>query len=423
MKMSNAMIRKVPYLLTLVVLSAALAACGGGGSGTASSGGGTGGAAVGVSLTGASAYPAGTVFAVATTASVEPAAQPAPNFEHVWVTATKIAFIPSTGPEFPDQNGELEEMNGPMEEGNSGMKGFPTIVLPSPVTFDLLNPPTGEQVARFFNKSLDVPPGEYSKIRIYYSQVEGESNGTFTPFHQTAHYHFDVHFVGGNLIIPVASNPKGGISFFSISINVVGLKIHQAGNSGNILMRPQVFAKVEPVIYLVTGVAQFVNPPEKTFEINTGTDNVTVVHDSGTKWLYVDNTVPSSAWASVGKYFGDKALMDTALVDAFGTFSSDMVLHANEVDVTFPDVLDGKVFNGWTNDTLTLRRIGDNVVFPMPSRATAYYDNAVGSAYTQIINGDQVIFDNTFITARGYFGMIGIRVLEAFWISIGSTGP
>ena len=117
-----------------------------------------------------------------------------------------------------------------------------------------------------------MPAGEYSKIRVYYDNVVGQTGSdTDTLFHPTAHYHFDVHFVGGNLVIPVTSDPQGGIRFYSVVINVVGLKYHQAGKSGNVLLRPQVFATVDnsSLKYIVSGVAQNVNPADNTFDIHT----------------------------------------------------------------------------------------------------------------------------------------------------------
>ena len=45
-----------------------------------------------------------------------------PAFDNVFVTVTKIALIPSTGPELPDANGELETANSSAEEGKSGIR-------------------------------------------------------------------------------------------------------------------------------------------------------------------------------------------------------------------------------------------------------------------------------------------------------------
>jgi hypothetical protein len=290
-----------------------------------------------------------------------------------------------------------------------------TIVLPSPVTIDLLNPPTGTQVADLLNEFSGVPAGEYSKIRVYYDNVVGqEPDGSSVLFHQTAHYHFDVHFVGGNLIVPVATDPIGGIRFFEITIDVVGLKIQQAGNSGNFLLRPQVFATVSLPKYLVSGVAQNVNSADSTFDILTpGGETVPAAYSGDTSWLYIDPVVPRTSGAA-GAFLGSSGLQNTAIVDVIGLFSPDMVLLAEEVDITFPATKEGDVFLGWNPDnTFTLRLPSDNTVFPMPSRTTAFYDNAI-APYAQL--SDAAIVDNAAITARGYAVSGGI---QAFWISVG----
>ena len=100
--------RKGTYLLLALTISASLAACGGGG-GSATSPGASGPAIVSVSIASAPAFPAGTTFATSTASPVA-AAPPAnsPSFDNVFVTVTKLALIPSSGPELPDANGELE---------------------------------------------------------------------------------------------------------------------------------------------------------------------------------------------------------------------------------------------------------------------------------------------------------------------------
>jgi hypothetical protein len=413
----NPILAKVRHVLCLPILlafSVALVACGGGGTGSNPSGNTTGAASVGVSLMAAPSFPAGTAFAPSTASPVGTAAPATTTFDHVWVTITKLALIPSAGPEFPDQNGELEEINNSSEEGNGGMGGFVTIVLPSPVLIDLLHPPTGDEVAKILNKFSEVPAGEYSKIRVYYDSVLGETpGGDNVLFHQTAHFHFDVHFVGGNLVVPVATDPNGGIRFFSIVIDVVGLKIQQAGNSGKFLLRPQVFATVGVPEYIISGEAQNVNPADNTFDIHTsGGETIHAVYGAGTDWLFVDPSIPRSV--TVTPFLGSSALRNTAIVDAIGSFSPDKVLLADEVDITFPATKSGKVFLGWNPDnTFTLRLPSDNTVFPMPSRTTAYYDNAV-APFSQLT--DAAIVDNAAITARGYAVTGGI---DAFWISIG----
>ncbi len=414
MKPAIAKFRNVLCLPILLALSVALVACGGGGTGSNPAGTSTGTASVGVSLTAAPGFPAGTTFATSTASAVGTLAPASTTFDHVWVTITKLALIRATGPEFPDQDGELESVDAAAEEGNSGMPGFVTVVLPSPVLIDLLHPPTGGQVAKLLNNFSEVPAGEYSKIRVYYESVVGETpGGDNVLFHQTAHFHFDVHFVGGNLIVAVSTDPNGGIRFFSIDINVVGLKIQQAGKSGNFLLRPQVFATVSLPEFIVSGVAENVNPADNTFDIHTsGGETINAAFGAGTSWLFVDPLIPRSV--AVSSFLGSSALQNTAIVDAIGTFSPDKVLLAVEVDITFPATKLGKVFHGWNPDnTFTLRLPSDNTVFPMPSRATAFYDNAV-APYPQLT--DAAIVDNAAITARGYAVTGGI---DAFWISIG----
>jgi len=406
-------VRKITHLLLALTISAGLAACGGGGGGSTSSTspGTSGPATVGVSIASAPAFPAGTTFA-ASTASPVTAAAPAnsPSFDNVFVTVTKVALIPSAGPEFPDPNGELENPSAGVGTG------FVTSTLTPPVEIDLKNL-SGDNAAMLLNKFTGVPAGEYSKIRVYYSSVVGHNAGpppADTEFHPTAHYHFDVHFVGGNLVIPVTSDPQGGIRFFSVVIDVVGLKYHEAGNSGNVLLRPQVFAKVVGAPkYIVTGEADQVNHVNGTFVVKTVNDNISAAYGSDTNWFYVDGRF-------VGPFVGISAavaVQNTALVDVIGTFQGG-VLIAEEVDITFPDVREGKADNVWLppdNTAFIVRSVVDNVVvIPQPDRDSAYYDNATSPfqplTFTAIDNG-------TSVHARGYFDVAG--ELEAYWISIG----
>jgi hypothetical protein len=399
-------VRNALYLVIVLMISTALAACGGGG-GSSTSPGTSGPATVSVSIASAPDFPAGTTFATSTLSPVT-AAPPAnsPSFDNVFVTVTKLALIPSTGPESPDANGELESSSA-----DEGGKGFVTATLTSPVEIDLLNL-SGDNVATLLNKFTGVPAGEYSKIRVYYSSVVGHNAGpppTDTEFHPTAHYHFDVHFVGGNLVIPVTSDPQGGIRFFSVVINVVGLKYHEAGNSGNVLLRPQVFAEVvgDPK-YIVTGDADQVDHGSATFVIMAVNDNISASYGSGTRWFYVDGRFVGPFGSS-----GADALQDTARVDVIGTFQGG-VLVAEEVDITFPDVKSGTVDNGWRADnTFILRLAVDNVVFPKPDRLLAYYDNSVAP---HDLLTDAAIDNNVQVKARGYNVTGGI---EAYWISIG----
>jgi hypothetical protein len=274
---------------------------------------------------------------------------------------------------------------------------------------DLLHPPTGTRIAKLLNKVADVPAGDYGKIRVYYDNVVGYAGGLPTTFHPTAHYHFDVHFVGGNLVIPAAVSPGSGVRFHSIAINVVGLKIHVAGGSGNVLLRPQLFATVAAPKYLVSGVADHVDSATGTFDIVTpGGQAVRAVRDAGTGWYFADGR-----FVSVSGPAGEAALQDSARVDVVGTFIPG-ALAAEEIGIAFPDALSGAVATGWLADnTFALRLPADNAVSPQPERATALYDNA---AFPFDRLSDAAVADNVLVKARGYFSPGGIR---AFWISIG----
>lgn len=407
-------------LSSLLAICTVLAACGGGGSGTSSSPSGT--ASVSVSLASAPGFPADTTFA-APLATADPAAKPETTvFDNVLVTVTKLALIPSSGPGSPNRNGEPEQQNAPAEEGLDGMPGFVTATLDSPITIDLYHTPPSFETSLPLTTFDNVPAGEYSKIRVYYDSVVGRSSNPLMDnvvFHHTANYHFDVHFVGGNLVVPEeASEP--GFRLHSVVINVVGLKITQAGKSGNFLMRPQVFAMVESpagLKFIVHGEAEEVNTSEGTFLIRTAPDRtVPVVYAPDTIWRYVDPFFPVSAWESAGSALGDAGLRDTAIVDVIGPFSPDTVLLAEEIDVELPAVRAGDVLGGWTpdNTAFILRPPSDNTVYPMPDRESAYYDNAV----TFLPLNFEAIMDNAAVTARGY-AVQNDNAIEAFWISIG----
>jgi hypothetical protein len=409
------------YLVIALMISVALAACGGGGGSTGSTSPGVSGpATVGVSVASAPDYPAGTTFAVATASPTGTSAPSVttPPFAHVWVTVNRIALIPVDSiPHMernkPNRDGELE-----VEDTAESNDGFVTVTLDPPKRIDLLAPPSGAQI---LNRFPSVPAGEYGKIRVYYDSVVGEPRiGDNVLFHPTANYHFDVHFVGGNLVVPVSSDPSYGIRFFQVDIGVVGLKI--ISNNNKTLMRPQVFATVDTAKYLVSGVAQNVNPADNTFDIKTQRGTfVSALHDAATDWIYIDNTVvPSRRKSSAaGDFLGASGLNDNAIVDVIGTFSADNVLLATEVDITFPETrIQQKVFQGWNtvDNTITLRFIGDNTVFlPNARQDAAYYDNAV-SPYNGM--NSTAIADNVIITARGYKKDLGNNNIKAYWISI-----
>jgi Domain of unknown function (DUF4382) len=389
MRTSDRTIRKIAYLVFVLAISAALAACGGGGGTT--SPGTSGPATVSVSMASATNFPEGTTTATSSPVTAAPPGN-SPTFDHLFVTVTKLALIPSTG------------------EGKSVTDAF------GPVTIDLLNlnSSTGDNVATLLNKFDNVPAGEYSKIRVYYDNVVGQTSSDNTLFHPTANSHFDVHFMGDNLVIPVTSDPLGGIRFYSVEINVVGLKHVEAGNSGNFLLRPQVFAEVVGAPkYMVTGEAAQVDHEGMTFVVMAAVDNISVNYGSGTEWFYFDGRF-------VGPFVdpgADNALRDTAQVDVIGTFQGGE-LTAEEVRITFPDERTGTADNVWIldNTAFIVRSLSpnDNVtVFPMPDRLNAYFDNTSSPlpplTFTAIDNGIQV-------KVRGYFNTY--PDLDAYWISI-----
>ena len=402
--------RILPYLLlaTAAIFPLALVSCSGGGSASAPGGQAT----VGLSLSSAAGYPAGTTFASASPADILPsattAAQP-PAFDNLLVSVTRIALIRTSGPGAPDANGQVEEQDGTGDD-SPGASDKVTAILPSPVAIDLLHPPTPAQAAKLLNRFDSVPAGSYGKIRLHYDNVVGYSGGVATPFHPTAHYHFDIHFVGGKLVIPVAADPSGGVRFFSVAIRLVGLKYHQTGN-GSVLLRPQVFAQVDGVKYLVSGVARNVDPASKTFDV-LAADGRTIraAWDPVTSWFMEDGRlVDVTSGAASG------ILRDRAAVDVAGAFGSTGAILADEVDVSFPDAASGTVDTGWRADnTFLLRRPSDNVaVAPQPSRARAYYDNA---AFPFAPLPDNAVAAGAPAKARGY---LAAGFLEAFWISIG----
>ena len=407
--------------LGVAILLASLSVLNGCGGGT---GGGTSSNAVNVSLASAPGFPAGTTFAPSTL-SPDTAAPPAnsPVFDNVFVTVTKLALIPSTGTELPDANGELETPDSSAEEG----KGFVTATLDSPVKIDLRNL-AGDNVATLLNRFSEVPAGDYSKIRVYYDNVVGRSGSVDTLFHPTAHYHLDVHFVGGNLVIPVTSDPQGGIRFFSVVINVVGLKIQAAGNSGNVLLRPQVFATVDNTLleFIITGTADNV-AIDGTFDILAlgGRSIPAAFSDTGTTWAYSDDVFNNSLMVhGRDKSIAVPAFKDRAEVSAIGVFDTNLRLQASHITFTFPDFRIGKVFSTWSADNtffrLDLSLPLDNLVYAIPDKTNPLYTD-FRVPPLELLNGNDLIVpnpDNT-VKARGYdfTGSQGAG-LQAFWISI-----
>ena len=422
MKTIAATFRNVLCFLSLLALSVVLAACGGGGGGTTSNPSGI--ASVNVSVASAPAFPGGAAL-TASPAAVDEMANPvSPPFDNVFVEIWKVALLPAKEGEGPDPDGE---MTGPDDDSYRG-NAFVTAFVDRHRTVDLLHLPSGRKFARFLDRFENVPAGTYGKIRVYYSALYGEriKDGQYekVDFHPTANSHFDVHFVGGDLVIPVAPDGERGIHLYNVTISFVGLKIVE--NKNKVLMRPQVFAEVDDVLYSVSGRADNVVPGE--FDIVQEDPEVLPVHvryvvsgDDNTAWSFWD-PVEGRGVNDVGTNNGTAALRDSTMVKAIGMFSGEDLL-AQEIVISFDNVLQGEVVSGdatsgWTtlDNTLVLDLPPDNVVFPQPSRIDAVYDNAdVSSGYESLFDTDVVM--GATITARGYF-VEGVGI-DAFWISIG----
>jgi hypothetical protein len=318
-----------------------------------------------------------------------------------------------------------------MKDSSADEGKLVTGTLVPPIRIDLLHL-SGDNVATLLNQFSGVPAGEYSKIRVYYDNVVGQPGDQM--FHQTGHFHFDVHFVGGNLAIPVASAPQGGIGFYSVVIKLVGLKYHQAGQSGNILLRPQVFATVEgSPEYIITGRADNVvkSNHDGTFDILTpgGRTIPAAFYDTGTgtAWAYSDNVLQNSPMV-VGRpaSVAVPAFDNDAIVSAIGVFDAGGRLQASHITFTFPDVRIGTISSTWSADN-TYFRLGlplDNLVYAVPDkRSPLYTDFRVPP--TELANGYNLIVpnpDNT-VKARGYAPFEPVSGsqgpgLRAFWISI-----
>jgi len=407
--MRNSVVR-----LAVTVLALFVAGCSGGGTSTVSSS--SSGSTVKVSLAAAAPNSVGTLSAESMASPADLLKKPAPagNIDNVWITIHRVALIPGDDGSKPDPDGEwVAETSGSMDSGHVSADI-------APVEVDLLNLPPG-QFTRFLNAIENVPAGTYGKIRLYYSdpKVHFLNAPDNTTVHGTAHYHIDIHFVGGNLVIPVALDPDGGTKVHYVTVTFVlgkdGLKINV--NQNKILMRPQVFATVELVQYVITGIADNVDKVAGTFDLLTAADvSFPVEYDTGTRFYFRD----SSRWFFVDPSTGIPALNDTAVVDVLGNFAGGGTLLASDILISFPSVESGTVnsgtaSSGWLPDnTFLVETSSDNVVvFPMPDRGNAVYDNTASpfDSLTEaaIVRGVQVV-------VRGYAGSGGV---EAFWISIG----
>ena len=444
-------VRKVTHLLLALTISAGLAACGGGG-GSATSPGTSGPVSMNVTLGGADVAPPvseipANLLAPAILSPADaavPAMKPSrDSFEHVYVYMTGVAFIPvETMP--------ASDLRPPLEDGEVLYEGtevdfspkFVVHTFSRPVRFDLLNPPTGREIAKFLNR-IEVPAGVYHKIRVYYKKVVVDGEVA----HRTANGHLDIHFKAagswdgddvhvddrGYLVIPVAPIPADGVRLYCVAIEVTGLKVHETG-SGKIIVRPQVFAKLtRPVQYSITGRADNVVHAGSSFDIRPvdietleplGSLFPTVYHPL-TRWAFDNDVFSANSWkvALDDSAIGIAALRNGAYVEAIGVFKTavtPLTFRADKVFITFPDVKDGVVDNTWrADDTFVLRLTSDNVVFPMPGKGTAYYDNLANPAQQL----DNTFIDNNVpVKARGYAVAATTTTpagIEAYWISIG----
>ena len=420
MKPTTATFRNVLGFLSLLALSVVLAACGGGGGGTTSNPSGS--ASVNVSL---AAVPQDSAAGPqAGIVSPGPLAKPMPpdGIDHAWITIHRIALLPGPDSSGPDPSGEPSVLdNGSPDSGFVSGGVFP------PEEVDLLNLPAGT-AARFLNAIDNVPAGTYGKIRLFYRDPKVHFLNAVDNMatHPTANYHLDIHFKGGDLVIPVATDGAGGVIVHDVTVffepGKDGLKI--TVNPNKILMRPQVFATVVGAVkYVISGIADNVDKTLGAFDISTAggrSFHAMFSFDNNiTKWAFKDNETMQQV--AVDNNLGIPALRNGSLVDVYGMFTGIDTLFADNVVIIFTESIFGQVApgdeappSGWqSGNTFELRFSGDNVVFPMPSRTEARYDNNANLSQTF---SDDVIVDNTFLRARGYFVTGGI---DAFWISVG----
>ncbi|MGE5188797.1 MAG: DUF4382 domain-containing protein [Gemmatimonadota bacterium] len=391
-------------------MSVALAAgCGGSGSAGPSASGDT---AV-IAVAQAPAFPAGTLAAAAPSAAGGASAF-ATNIDHAWITVQKVALVPDgmIAPgesRDPDPQGEQA-----VEDSGREGAGLVSATVVPPRTIDLMNLPP-EALADILNEITNIPAGKYGKIRLYYSDPKVHFVGDLdnTAVKQTANYHLDIHFVGGGLVIPVRTAADQGVYVHKVTIAFVlgkdGLKI--TVNPNKILMRPQVFATVSAVQMGISGTADNVDKVAGSFDIATADGrSFHAVYGLSTDWIFKT----TGRFVPVAASLGVAALRDTAFVDVYGTFDSMLVLHADEVTITFPDEVSGTVAAGWTDNSFKLTVGADNiVVLARPDRVNALFDNNV-APYDLLT--DSAVVPGANVTARGYATAEGI---EAYWISVG----
>jgi len=187
-----------------------------------------------------------------------------------------------------------------------------------------------------------------------------------------------------------------------------------------------VFAELaRPVKYSITGTAENVFHATRSFDIRTPANLFPTVYHPLTRWAFDENVFDPTAWeVAVDNAIGIDSLRDGAFVEAIGVFKATvtpLTFRADKVFITFPYVKEGVVDNAWrADDTFVLRLASDNVVYPMPERGTAYYDNLANPEQPL---DDTYIDNNVFVKARGY-EVPGVGI-DAYWISIGDTiiGP
>lgn len=400
--------------LSIIILLAIALAAGCGGSG--SSGPSASGDSAVIAVAQGTAFPAGSLAAPAAAGGGGGGATPfATNIDHVWITVQKIALVPD-GTIAPGESRDPDPQGEPaVEDGGMNDSGLVSATVVPPRTIDLMNLPP-ESLADILNEIKNIPSGKYGKIRLFYSDptvhfIDAVDN---TAVKQTANYHLDIHFVGGGMVIPVRTDPAGGVFVHKVTIEFVlgadGLKI--TVNPNKILMRPQVFATVSAVQMGISGVADNVDKVARAFDVATADGRAFhAVYDNSTDWVFKTTT----RFVPVSGSLGVAALRDTAFVDVFGTFDSLLVLHAAEIRIGFPASASGIVATDWRADNTFLLTVGaDNVVvFPQPDRVNALYDN---NASPFNLLTDSAVVKGANATARGYAVPGGI---DAFWISIG----
>ena len=230
---------------------------------------------------------------------------------------------------------------------------------------------------------------------MYYQNVKVVlSDNSVLRFHPTAHSKFDIHFRNGDqLVIPEATDTTqadGWVNFLGVKLNVVGLKLKITGGGKSwkgckAILRPQIFAEfVPPTLFSVAGTAAnvdgFTSPAVSgTFNVVYGTGpgyprTIPVAFDNNTTWAWSDNVLGAPFWiVDIVNTAGLGAFRGGATVEAVGRFSAAMVFQARDIVFSFPNVRSGVIDNGWKADnTFALRLATDNVVFPKPSRYTAY---------------------------------------------------